>query len=362
MEEDSPEAGEAPAPAPDGLPPPPAPTAPEPLPPAPAAAPSTSQARPSSSSAPRGLVVRQPGMPPQPEWQNLDGFPQSTVTLEQRKLNPFCDINSFVGGTRILDAKGQLGARPVQQWKEMLRGGDTDGDGKADVPWRVPEYTPWQASMGATRPPPPKLPPSPLVSRQRVRSAPPRRRPEGGVAAATSADGTGELDSRALPTPGALPAPGATAPASDSGSPPKKKDDPFSFWGSREGKREQQQQVGGRSGSASGSHASGALVLHSPGQRGLLLHEKKQSHAQWLAMRRKNPPRYGPEGERRMQISERPAWRGVDQRTQPTRLTQHRHLNPFTDINSFVGGTRILDAKGQLGARPVQQWKEMLRR
>jgi len=328
---EDPVAGEAPAPAPDGLPPPPAPTAPESLPPAPAVAPSTPLLgfgdRPSfSSSAPRGLVVRQPGMPPQPEWQNLDGFPQSTVTLEQRKLNPHCDINIFVGGTRILDAKGQLGARPVQQWKEMLRGGDTDGDGKADVPWRVPEYTPWQASMGATRPPPPKLPPSPLVS---------------------------------------LPAPGATAPASDSGSPPKKKDDPFSFWGSREGRREQQQQqqqVGGRSSSAGGSRTSGALVVHSPGQRGLLLHEKKQSHAQWLAMRRKNPPRYGPEGERRMQISERPAWRGVDQRTQPTRLTQHRHLNPFTDINSFVGGTRILDAKGQLGARPVQQWKEMLRR
>ena len=43
------------------------------------------------------------------------------------------------------------------------------------------------------------------------------------------------------------------------------------------------------------------------------------------------------------------------------RHVEHRKMNPFTDINSFVGGTRILDAKGQLGARPVQQWKEMLR-
>jgi len=67
-------------------------------------------------------------------WTNLEGFAQSTRTLERRKMDPFADINSFQGNAtsakntldhsahvRPLDAKGMLGAGPVQKWKETLR-------------------------------------------------------------------------------------------------------------------------------------------------------------------------------------------------------------------------------------------------
>jgi len=66
-------------------------------------------------------------------WENVEGFCQSTRTLERRKMDPFADINSFQGNVwsakstfskghvRPLDVKGQLGAGPVQQWKETLR-------------------------------------------------------------------------------------------------------------------------------------------------------------------------------------------------------------------------------------------------
>ena len=67
-------------------------------------------------------------------WEELDGFSKSTRTLERRKLNPFLDINSFTGNkhsalaqfdshahVRPLDNKGNLGAKPVQDWKESLR-------------------------------------------------------------------------------------------------------------------------------------------------------------------------------------------------------------------------------------------------
>jgi len=67
-------------------------------------------------------------------WQNVEGFSQGTRTLERRKMDPFADINSFTGNAmsaknnldhtahvRPLDVKGQLGAGPVQRWKETLR-------------------------------------------------------------------------------------------------------------------------------------------------------------------------------------------------------------------------------------------------
>lgn len=67
-------------------------------------------------------------------WKEVEGFSKSTRTLERRKLNPFLDINSFTGNyasakaqfnshawVRPLDNKGNLGARPVQMWKETLR-------------------------------------------------------------------------------------------------------------------------------------------------------------------------------------------------------------------------------------------------
>ena len=51
------------------------------------------------------------------------------LVQEHRRLNPFADINSFASrvgymGARPLDCKGELGAGPVQRWKEMLREGD----------------------------------------------------------------------------------------------------------------------------------------------------------------------------------------------------------------------------------------------
>ena len=65
-----------------------------------------------------------------PYWENLDGFPNTTIQLEQRRLNPFLDINSFASkgheynvGARPIDTKGELGNGPVQRWKEMLREG-----------------------------------------------------------------------------------------------------------------------------------------------------------------------------------------------------------------------------------------------
>ena len=67
-------------------------------------------------------------------WENVEGFAQSTRTLERRKMNPYLDINAFQGNkasakaqfaangfVRPLDVKGNLGAAPVQQWKETLR-------------------------------------------------------------------------------------------------------------------------------------------------------------------------------------------------------------------------------------------------
>jgi len=67
-------------------------------------------------------------------WENVEGFAQSTRTLERRKMDPYLDINSFQGNAtsakaqfaskgwvRPLDVKGNLGAAPVQQWKETLR-------------------------------------------------------------------------------------------------------------------------------------------------------------------------------------------------------------------------------------------------
>ena len=70
-------------------------------------------------------------MSARPAWRNVTGFPSGTVISEHRKLNNFSDINSYASrvghmGYRPLDCKGQNGARPVQQWKEMLRGGSAN--------------------------------------------------------------------------------------------------------------------------------------------------------------------------------------------------------------------------------------------
>lgn len=68
-------------------------------------------------------------------WEHVEGFAQSTRTLERRKMDPYLDINSFTGNAqsakavghaargwvRPLDVKGNLGGGPVQKWKESLR-------------------------------------------------------------------------------------------------------------------------------------------------------------------------------------------------------------------------------------------------
>jgi hypothetical protein len=60
------------------------------------------------------------------DWENVSGFTTSPF-LEQRKMNPLADINAFSNGGRMsgfvrpIDTKGQLGAGPLQMWKESLR-------------------------------------------------------------------------------------------------------------------------------------------------------------------------------------------------------------------------------------------------
>ena len=69
----------------------------------------------------------------------------------------------------------------------------------------------------------------------------------------------------------------------------------------------------------------------------------------------------GGASERRLAVHLRPAWRHTTGMPNPTRLSENREMDPLLDIQSFMGGTRLLDTKGMLGARAVQQWKEMLR-
>ena len=65
----------------------------------------------------------------QNDWANLDGYAVTGRVLEKHEMNPQNDITSFTTGpmhrgsayVRPLDVKGQLGARAIQEWKEMLR-------------------------------------------------------------------------------------------------------------------------------------------------------------------------------------------------------------------------------------------------
>ena len=75
---------------------------------------------------------------PKPPWQNVDGFPENTIKLEQRKLNNFADINSYASrqgymGFRPLDTKGELGAGPVQPTLKWEASVDTDDFGARPV-------------------------------------------------------------------------------------------------------------------------------------------------------------------------------------------------------------------------------------
>ena len=82
--------------------------------------------------------------------------------------------------------------------------------------------------------------------------------------------------------------------------------------------------------------------------------------------RGRSPTRWGPAGERRLSVATRPAWRSASGFPDTTLQTRNRMMDPFSDINSYAArqgmtGARPLDVKGMNGARPVQQWKEMLR-
>ena len=426
---------------------------------------------------------------------NVDGFPQTTFQLEQRQLNPFNDVNSF-GATsrsnrRPLDTKGELGARPVQQWKEMLREGMQY---RRAHTWSVPDFEPWLPGSIDD-------PDNPLhrfldhkaiqETRQRTMASADRREriaargrarssstPRGGSGSARGKSSTprgrrsasagrvrpGEGEARAIPQdgsspflrsaqragggeiiprarsasprgragehgtppgrhrprfvkvdsgpfgtfgdgsrsaiavqlpPSALPPQRRTqAPLAQKAATPGSAETQFGFWGGRS--PNQRSQSPGRSPAAAAAAPSGAAtttvlattVAAAPGatsarsasadgrraapartlpSRALIVHQAAQDHALVLARARgRSPTRFGPAGERRLSVADRPGWRPVTGFPDNTVLTEHRKLNPFADINSYAArqglvGARPLDCKGMSGARPLQQWKEMLR-
>ena len=427
-----------------------------------------------------------------PDWQNLDGFPTTTLQLEQRQLNPFADINSYASrkgmfGARPLDCKGELGARPVQQWKEMLREGMQYRQSHS---FRVPEFEPWQPGSQSVADPSNPLhrfldagtlaasrerlmrrthsaSPGGNVRRERRpgsssstprgsdkgsargKSTPrsrgngtstPRRRAssagrnralldssdrmrgpdgaspflrsggggerrdsaEGGTLVVArgrsgspagsvvgSSDGTEgrprmiRVDSGPFSHEGrtstavSLP-PSALPPQKRTANPLATRDSQFSFWGGRApgtvGGRTSPGRPGmgptgtspGRSGGAFGGSARPSSARTAAEGIPRTKPNTMDTALVLARARGRSPTRWGPAGERRLSIANRPAWRPVTGFPDTTLQTEHRKLNPFSDINSFASrqgytGARPLDCKGENGARPVQQWKEMLR-
>ena len=431
----------------------------------------------------------------------MDGFPQSTLQLEQRQLNPFNDVNTFGATDRVtrrpLDTKGELGARPVQQWKEMLREGMQY---RKSHTWKIPDFEPWMPGSVAD-------PSNPLhafldersiqeTRRRLIQSAERQARivrrggrssstPRGGGSSekgsarsgATPRGSTPRGGSRSGSTPrggrrsasagrtrsgaagnisrqmlhdGSSPflrsgagrggtvssrARSASPPnidrprfiKTDSGPfgtfgdgsrsaiavqlppsalPPQRRTQSpltahqrlseggqFGFWGGRSSvpSRRARSQSPGRhehgdgamttvlattagapgtsTPSASAAGGSSAALARSPldPRRALVLRAQESDHALVLARARgRSPTRWGPAGERRLSVADRPGWRPVSGFPDNTVITEHRKLDPFADINSYSAyqghmGARPLDCKGMNGARPLQQWKEMLR-
>ena len=460
-----------------------------------AVAPSTAAAPASASTA--LVVATKVDLRRKPAWKNVEGFPDNSVKLEQRKLNNFADINSYAGSFipktydlnpggavfRPLDCKGELGAGPVQRWKEMLREGMEVR--KSTVP------TTFNTKVRA-RPQASRRPPLPATAAIHVRSqsdltrthpltAPCARAPcpsqhyDGLRAAELLADGhfvtqlghlgggkdyslargkqgfqnepqAGETrtsdpmhalfdrytagkpagggqgsargkasarnrtprggkraqsasrsrQQRDFGADGASPflrgsrsteplgaqsmrarsaSPGsrsANSPLSAGGGAPAfgrddamGRDGQFSFWGGASGGASRERKPPGA------AHEGEGMRNKRPAEHPRTRAAREaQDRALILARARgRSPTRWGPAGERKLSIQARPAWRNVTGFPSTTSVSEHRKLNPFADVNSYSStrhvlagpGFRPLDCKGQNGARPVQQWKEMLR-
>ena len=136
------------------------------------------------------------------------------------------------------------------------------------------------------------------------------------------------------------------------------RDGQFSFWSGRGGK--------GSSGGG-GESGDGIRPRKPPEHPRTRAAREAQDRALILARARgRSPTRWGAAGERKLSIANRPAWRNVGGFPATTVISEHRKLNNFADINSYASrvghrGFRPLDCKGENAARPVQQWKEMLR-
>jgi len=332
---------------------------------APTATLAASAAQPSSTRPSTAVVVAVPIV--KPPWVNVEGFTTPTSALQVRLLNPLLDIDAFGSTqhrTRPIDVKGQLGARPVQEWKEMLRCSDVEQD--HGLLWNH-RFGPWATlphdifPVSRTAPPPDSPPPSP-------RPSPTRRRQRGASATMDSTRDSATALSVSIFTPSTEC--GVTTACTVVAAPQSRKlvleggaGGSFSFWGGRHpeyipdrGSRGMGKAVGvvaarprsapGRTGSSSARGGSTSPAAHA-------------------RVRRKNVPRYGSEVERRLSLQRRPAWRNIVGPQGPeTQSSEHRKLNPLSDINCFgstLDRTRALDAKGELGARPVQIWKQMLR-
>ena len=326
--------------------------------------------------------------------------------------------------TRILDVKGQLGNGPVQQWKEMLRDRDVeklkDRSWKMAnyEPWSaLPHPVTAVPRMGP-------LPASALLGRTRP-VARPRRRASTETVASADGGGGGASSAKTSARSSARGSSSSTrSPRSAGGSfhhplgglerrkPEVQRTFP-TFWGARQRERHEQsasqrpnfttaqpltakeihlRSLGlGRSGSemafhprpksapprtsitATSASASASVVSASASEidSASLMEQPTAVIATPVMAKRRKSVGYGPAYERRLTLKARPAWRHlVPGYIDETVTGANRGLNPLMDVNSFGSShhhplagarVRILDIKGELGARPVQRWKEMLR-
>lgn len=332
-------------------------------------------------------------------------------------------FGSTMHRTRILDVKGQLGNGPVQQWKEMLR--DRDVEKLQDRSWKMANYEPWSALPHpvTTVPRMAPLPASALLDRTRP-VARPRQRASTETVASADGGGGGASSAKTSARSSARGSSSSTrSPRSAGGSfhhplgglerrkPEVQRTFP-TFWGARQRERHEQsasqrphfttaqpltakeihlRSLGlGRSGSEMAFHprpksapprtsimatsASASVVSASASEidnASVMEQPTVAVIATPVMAKRRKSVGYGPAYERRLTVKTRPAWRHlVPGYIEETITGANRGLNPLMDVNSFGSShhhplagakVRILDVKGELGARPVQRWKEMLR-